>query len=95
MYQYQHFLHISGNTELLKDKSIRGGYGTDAVSILVKYCFHSLNMHKVYLHVFETNTRAIRCYEKAGLKTEGVLIEHHFNNGVFENVLVMGITSSP
>ncbi len=49
-----------------------------------------LGLHKVYLNVFESNLRARRCYEKAGFKTEGILNEHHFSKGEYENVLVMG-----
>ena len=75
-------------------KNSQRGYGTDAVTTLVKYCFYSLNLHKVYLHVFESNTRAIRCYEKAGMSREGNLIDQHFQNGKYENVLVLGIVNS-
>ena len=71
-----------------------GGYGSDAVRVLVSYCFNRLNLHKVYLHVFESNTRAIRCYEKVGMKQEGILIDHHYQNGKYENVLVMSIINS-
>ena len=70
------------------------GYGTDAVSTFVAYCFKHLNFHKIYLNVYESNLRAIRCYEKAGFKQEGKLMEHHFNNGKYESVIVMGIISS-
>lgn len=87
-------LYVSLGGLFTSEKVCGGGYGTDAVSTLIKYCFRNLNMHKVYLHVFESNKRAIRCYEKAGMKTEGVLIDHHFQNGEFENTLVMGIENS-
>ena len=70
------------------------GYGTDAIRTLVRYCFDNLNIHRVYLHVFETNKRAIKAYENAGFIKEGVLREHHFNNGRYEDVIVMGITST-
>ncbi len=66
------------------------GYGTDAVNTLCNFCFDSLGLHKIYLYVFESNARAIRCYEKAGFSVEGRLKEHHFFNGSFEDVLVMG-----
>ena len=65
------------------------GYGCDAVTTLTEFCFTQLNLHKVYLHVFDSNTRAIRCYEKAGYKVEGRLVGHHFSNGKYEDVLVM------
>lgn len=94
------FDYISRNVELfisigeqsyISPNNQQGGYGTDAVATLVNFCFKSLNMHKVLLRVFESNSRAIRCYEKVGFKKEGTLIDHHFSNGKYENVIIMGI----
>lgn len=47
------------------------------------------------MNVFTSNLRAIKCYEKAGFKYEGTLKEAHFENGKYEDVIVMGIISSP
>lgn len=80
-----------GNTEYISGLSKNGmrGYGGDAVKTLCSFCFNSMNLHKIYLHVFESNERAKRCYEKVGFIIEGTLKEHHFSNGRYENVLVM------
>ncbi len=86
-------LYISiGNMDFLSENNggtNRTGYGCDAVTTLTEFCFKQINLHKVYLHVFESNQRAIRCYEKAGFKVEGRLVGHHFLNGKYEDVLVM------
>ena len=79
------------NAELFVSLDSPGGYGADAVQTLVRYSFSHLNMHKIYLKVFATNTRAIHCYEKAGFQTEGILRQHHFDNGQYTDVLIMGI----
>lgn len=87
---------VSRNAELficIGDSSAPEGCGSDAVSTFVKYCFLHLNFHKIYLHVFESNPRAIRCYQKAGFKMEGELKEHHFQNGAYETVFVMGMVA--
>lgn len=87
-------LYISiGNEKFLSNPNSKGGFGTDAVKTLVNYCFTHLNIHKVTLNVYESNKRAIRCYEKAGFIQEGVLKQHHFSNGKYEDVFVMGIIS--
>ncbi len=86
----KNFDTINRNVELFISLNISGGYGADAVETLADYCFRRLNIHKVYLNVFESNKRAIRCYEKAGFVREGVLLEHHFSNYGFENVVMMG-----
>ncbi len=79
------------NAELFISLDSPGGYGADAVASLVQFSFSHLNMHKIYLKVFATNLRAIRCYEKAGFQTEGVLKQHHFENGQYIDVIIMGI----
>ena len=44
------------------------GLGSQLVTLLVTYAFTVLAQAKVQLNVFEWNTGAIRCYEKAGFK---------------------------
>ena len=90
----RNFDWINRNAELFisigeVDDYTSKGYGSDAVVTFVKYCFDHINLHKVYLHVFESNCRAIRCYEKAGFQKEGLLKDHHFSRGGYENVMVM------
>ena len=73
---------------------LSGGYGTDAVKTLVDFCFRSLNLHKISVRVFESNARAIKCYEKAGFVKEGLLADEHFSKGRYEGVVVMGAISA-
>lgn len=70
------------------------GYGAEAVKLIISFCFNHINLHKVYLHVFESNLRAINCYKKIGMVQEGILIDHHYNNGKYENVLIMSLLNS-
>ena len=42
------------------------GYGTDAVNTLVDYIFTSTKLDRVYLHTLSWNSRARRCFAKAG-----------------------------
>ena len=94
----KNFNHTVRNAELFisigDPNFVSGGYGTDAVKILVDYCFNHLNLHKVFLRVYESNQRAIRCYEKVGFQKEGILRDEHFVNGKYENVIVMGILAT-
>jgi RimJ/RimL family protein N-acetyltransferase len=74
------------------DKAFWGrGFGTDAVRTLVAWAFDELNMHRVWLKVFEDNRRAIRAYEKVGFRHEGRLREERFHAGRYSDTLVMGL----
>ncbi len=67
------------------------GYGTEAVRLLVKHGFNTLNLNRIFLHVFENNPRAIRAYEKAGFVHEGRERQAEFTEGEYMDVLVMSI----
>ena len=67
------------------------GYGSDAVRVVLGYCFQQLGLNKVYLDVWEENERAIRCYLRCGFKKDGVLREHIKKDGNYHNKLVMSI----
>ncbi|HZH58732.1 MAG TPA: GNAT family protein [Metabacillus sp.] len=61
---------------LIGDQRVRGkGIGYLMVSEVLKIAFEQLNLHRVSLGVFDFNTSAIACYEKAGFKKEGLLRE--------------------
>lgn len=86
---------INRNAELYisigEEKYRSHGYGTDAVKTLLNFCFTTLNLHKVFLKVFAFNAPAIKSYEKAGFCVEGILKEHHFYNGIYHDVYLLGI----
>jgi len=70
------------------------GYGTDALRVLVDFCFNEVNLNKVRLVVFSFNKRAIRCYEKVGFKTEGVLRQEMYRGGSYHDTILMGLLRS-
>lgn len=47
------------------------GLGSEAVQLLMGFGFNVLNLHRIYLTVFEDNLRAKRLYEKVGFKETG------------------------
>lgn len=74
------------------DKSCWGmGFGTEATELILQYSFQILNLHRVTLHVFEYNPRAIHIYEKLGFKKEGILREETFWDGKYHDTIVMGL----
>jgi len=70
------------------------GFGTEAMRLMIGYGFNHLNLNRIFLRVFETNGRAIHCYEKAGFKHEGRLRQACFLDGEYKDVLMMSILKS-
>jgi len=67
------------------------GYGTETIRLLLNYGFEALNFHRISLGVFDFNKRAIRAYEKAGFKKEGVLRDGYFCENKYHDVIMMSI----
>jgi RimJ/RimL family protein N-acetyltransferase len=67
------------------------GFGTKAILLLMKHGFKNLNLHRLWLRVFETNQRAIRSYEKAGFTLEGKYREAKYLEGEYVDVMIMSV----
>ena len=67
------------------------GYGTEATELVVAYAFRELNMHRVWLLVYEYNTRGIGAYKRAGFRTEATLRQECFRDGRYWDVYHMGL----
>lgn len=67
------------------------GYGLEAMSLLLRYGFHELNLHRIQLTVFEYNERAIALYEKLGFRREGVFREFMQRDGKRHDMYLYGL----
>ncbi|WP_304943306.1 GNAT family N-acetyltransferase [Vallitalea guaymasensis] len=67
------------------------GYGTDAMNVLIRFIFNEMNINKIKLNVYSFNKRALKCYEKCGFKTEGVLRKELYREGNYHDIIVMGL----
>jgi UDP-4-amino-4,6-dideoxy-N-acetyl-beta-L-altrosamine N-acetyltransferase len=65
------------------------GYGKQASTMMLKHAFNDLNLHKVYLTVLESNTNAIKLYNKIGFTQNGVLPDEVFKKGKYQNMILM------
>ncbi|MFA6486331.1 MAG: GNAT family protein [Candidatus Magasanikbacteria bacterium] len=64
---------------VIGDKKYWGqGYGPECLKILENYVFKKLNYNRLHLTVFTDNRRAVKAYQKAGFKKEGILRKHIF-----------------
>lgn len=67
------------------------GYGAEAIGLMLGYAFDELNLHRVHLNVWATNTRAIACYERLGFQREGQRREVHWQDGAWVDGVLMSI----
>ena len=67
------------------------GYGTAMVAAALRAGFGELGLNRVHLEVFVNNPRAIRCYEKCGLRHEGLHRQVRLKAGKWIDVISMAI----
>lgn len=58
----------------------------EVIEIILRYGFVELNLNKIYLFTLPGNGRARKVYERNGFTPEGVLREHHFCVGEFQDL---------
>ena len=67
------------------------GYGTEAMNLMLRYGFETLNLHRIGLEVYAFNPRAIHVYEKIGFQREGVQRDWLYSEGDFHDLIMMSI----
>ncbi len=67
------------------------GLGTDALDALLAFGFGELRLERIWLEVYDYNTRARRSYEKCGFVLEGTLRRAIYRRGEYHDVHLMAI----
>jgi RimJ/RimL family protein N-acetyltransferase len=67
------------------------GIGTEVTKLLVDYGFGILNLNKIFLRVYNNNSRGIKCYQKAGFSQEGILRQDRYYEGKYYDTIIMSI----
>jgi RimJ/RimL family protein N-acetyltransferase len=70
------------------------GYGSEAMTLLLRHGFETLNLNRIALRVYSENVRAVRSYEKAGFILEGRLRQAVYKHGTYDDVLLMSVLRS-
>jgi len=70
------------------------GIGTESSRLLLGFAFEKLNLNKVYLRTSKRFTEAIRMYDRLGFQREGVMRQHTFSNGKYEDKIIYSMLRS-
>lgn len=75
---------------LIKDEANRyKGYGKEALSLLVDYCFKILHLHQVYANVSQNNEASLKLFENDGFKKIGLKEDWSFDGQQFSNEYIL------
>lgn len=79
-------------TIIIGDPEARGrGLGSEAIHLLLDYAFGYLGFHRVSIGVVGWNDKALRFYERAGFRREGVRRDGYYWNHAFHDFVMMSI----
>ena len=78
------FMHI-----VIDKKGV--GYGREGLKLLMKWSFEVKKFHRAWLDCKDYNQVALNLYESCGFVREGLIRETLLTNGVYENLVVLGI----
>jgi diamine N-acetyltransferase len=87
--------HVNGSAGfgiIIGEKKLWGqGYGGDALNAIIDFGFGELRLERIWLDVYDFNSRARRSYEKAGFTLEGTQRHATFQNGRYLDLVLMSI----
>ncbi|MFU8842278.1 MAG: GNAT family N-acetyltransferase [Bacteroidales bacterium] len=65
------------------------GYASEALELLINYCFQILKLHQVYCNISVDNTPSIRLFEKHNFEVAGIKKEWIYNKGQWIDELIL------
>lgn len=79
---------------LIGDRNSWGkGYASEAIQLVTKYAFESLNLHKLWAGIYVGNEGSYKAFLKAGWSDAGLFKEHRFTEGKYVDEYVVEIIS--
>jgi RimJ/RimL family protein N-acetyltransferase len=76
---------------LITSENRQKGYGKEAIQLLLTFAFNDLNLHRIYLTCIYDNKSALNLYKSTGFKDEGILRQHIYTDGRYEDMHLLGM----
>ncbi|MBT8260012.1 MAG: GNAT family N-acetyltransferase [Bacteroidia bacterium] len=71
---------------LIQDyKNRKNGFGSEALKLVIDYCFSRLGLHQLYCYISEDNEASLKLFKKFNFETIGLKKDWNLINGVYKN----------
>ena len=67
----------------------RNGYASEALKILVEYCFTTLNLHQVFCNITSDNESSVLLFQQHGFQVAGIKRQWIRDGGKFKDELFL------
>ena len=75
---------------LISEKTDRKkGYASEALNLLINYCFDTLNLHQIYCNITTDNEASILLFQKHGFQITGIKKQWIRDGGKFKDELIL------
>lgn len=95
------YVHLSGIHPVIRSAELgiaigpaperRQGFGSEALGLILDYCWREMNLQRVSLTVLSNNPDALRLYTRFGFQVEGLLRRGTYAEGAFRDVTIMAL----
>jgi len=73
---------------LIDTNQQQNGFASEALQLLIAYCFSHLNIHQLYANITSDNTKSIQLFTKYNFVQIGVKKDWIFSNGTYKNEIL-------
>lgn len=66
----------------------KNGYASNALQLLIDYCFTHLNLHQLYANITDNNYNSLQLFKKHQFKEIGIKRDWIYNKGIYKNEIL-------
>tara|TARA_B100000131_G_scaffold151351_1_gene146852 strand:- start:19 stop:543 length:525 start_codon:yes stop_codon:yes gene_type:complete len=75
-------------------KWIDDKYAPEAIKIILKKAFHTFNMNKVWVEIYEIDKKKLDFFKNLNFKVDAELREHYFYEGEYHSSFILSLLKS-
>jgi diamine N-acetyltransferase len=87
LFEFDPYHKRAGIGILIDEDYRKRGFAAEALSLLIEYCFKTLDLHQVYCNIEQNNDVSIRLFINAGFVNCGLKKEWLYREGKWNDVL--------
>lgn len=88
LFDFDPFHKRAGIGILIDESARRKGFASEALKLLIEYCFKTLDLHQLYCNIEQSNSESIGLFQKSGFVHCGTKKEWLFRNSKWNDELI-------
>ena len=89
LFDFEPAHHRAGIGILIDKNARKAGYATEALDLLVDYCFSILHLHQIYCNIGVDNVQSLALFQKFGFQIIGVKKDWIFTDNQWQDEYIL------